>query len=218
MADAATSAGATRADGRRELGERTRQRLLVAARELLAERGEDAIRLRDVTDAAQVNVAAVTYHFGSVKALYHAAIREAIETIIEEQSRQLRELGDDATLEQIAAAWTRPTIALLNGPPSPERSFVLITARVSNDPPDELREWTASVTSRSRDELVAHLRHVLPAVAEDELSFRARCAAGIIKNLSTSNMRLELQGKTTDELERLLVPVITGALAAGAEA
>src|SRR5579859_3589427 len=68
-------------DGRRELGERTRQRLLQATRELLAERGEDAIRLRDITDAAQVNVAAVNYHFGCLKALCTAAIKEAIETV-----------------------------------------------------------------------------------------------------------------------------------------
>src|ERR1700692_3272284 len=90
-------------DGRREVGERTRQRLLEATSELLAERGEDGIRLRDITEAAQVNVAAVNYHFGSLKALYVAATKEAIETVVNEAIDQLSELGDDATLEEIVA-------------------------------------------------------------------------------------------------------------------
>src|ERR1700722_11829584 len=101
MVTAAVTDMPRKTDGRRETGERTRQRLLDATRELLAERGEDAIRLRDVTDAAQVNVAAVNYHFGCLKALYAAAIKQAFETIINESIDQLAELSDDATLEEI---------------------------------------------------------------------------------------------------------------------
>jgi AcrR family transcriptional regulator len=202
-------------DGRRELGERTRQRLLDATRELLAERGEDAIRLRDITDAAQVNVAAVNYHFGCLKALYRAAITQAVETIIDEQVRQLRELPDDAPLEDIVAAWTRPVIAALAGPPSQGRALARINARTDSEPSDELREWATAAASRSRDELSCHLRRVLPEVPDHELCFRMRCATGIVHTLSTSSMQCEVDGKDACELERLLVPVITGTLAAG---
>ncbi|MCW3065520.1 MAG: Transcriptional regulator TetR family [Solirubrobacterales bacterium] len=210
-------AGASqKTDGRRELGERTRQRLLEATRELLAERGEDAIRLRDITDAARVNVAAVNYHFGCTKALYRAAITEAMETIIDEQGRQLRELADDAALDEIVAAWTRPVIAALIGPPSEGRALMRIAARAGSDPPDELREWATATTARSRDELSCHLRRVLPDVPDHDLCFRTRCATGILHVLGTSSMQNELEGKTASELERLLVPVIAGALVAGA--
>jgi AcrR family transcriptional regulator len=205
-------------DGRRELGERTRQRLLEATRELLAERGEDAIRLRDITDAAQVNVAAVNYHFGCTKALYRAAITEAMETIIDEQGRQLRELADDAALDEIVAAWTRPVIAALIGPLSEGRALMRIAARAGSDPPDELREWATATTARSRDELSSHLRRVLPDVAESDLCFRTRCATGVLHVLGTSSMQNELEGMTASELERLLGPVIAGALAAVAPA
>ena len=60
-----SSMEAARIDQRREAGLRTRARLLDAALDLIAERGEDGVTLRELTDAAEANVAAVSYHFGS---------------------------------------------------------------------------------------------------------------------------------------------------------
>ena len=56
-----------RADQRREAGLRTRARLMDAALDLIAERGEEGVTLRELTDAAEANVAAVSYHFGSLQ-------------------------------------------------------------------------------------------------------------------------------------------------------
>ena len=64
---------AKKIDLRRESGQRTRDQLLTAALSLLAERGPDGVTLREITDAAGVNVAAVSYHFGSLKGLCEAA-------------------------------------------------------------------------------------------------------------------------------------------------
>jgi AcrR family transcriptional regulator len=219
MASTRTVETPLKTDGRREVGERTRQRLLDATRELLAERGEDAIRLRDITDAAQVNVAAVNYHFGCLKALYTAAIKEAFETIINESLDQLAQLGDDATLEDIAAAWIRPVIAARSGPTCSERQACMrITARASNQPPEELCEWMSAAIARFHDELVTRLCHALPGVPESELRFRVSCASGILHVLRTGGMQAELEDRSASELERVLVPVISGALGAGAGA
>jgi AcrR family transcriptional regulator len=203
-------------DGRREVGERTRRRLLEATSELLAERGEDAIRLRDITDAAQVNVAAVNYHFGCLKALYTAAIKEAFETIINESLDQLAELSDDATLDDIAAAWIHPVIAARSGPLCTQRqAFMRITARASSQPPEDLCEWMAAAIARFHDALVIRLQHALPGVPESELRFRVTCAGGILHVLRTGGMQAELEDMPATELERVLVPVISGALGAG---
>jgi AcrR family transcriptional regulator len=204
-----------KADGRRDAGERTRQRLLAATRQLLAERGEDAIRLRDITDAAEVNVAAVNYHFGSLKALYTATIKEAIETVLAEVLEQLSQLGDDATLEEIAAAWIRPTIATRCGACNDRRAFMRIMARAVSHPPEELSEWKTTAMARIHDELLDHLRKALPDRSEAELRFRISCAAGILHVLRTDGLPAELEGMSPAELERYLVPVISGALAAG---
>ncbi len=65
------------ADKRREAGAQTQARLMDAALDLISERGEDGVTLRQLTDAADANVAAVSYHFGSLKALCEAAIEAA---------------------------------------------------------------------------------------------------------------------------------------------
>jgi len=48
--------------------------LLNAACELFAERGYDGASIRAITRLAGANLGAVTYHFGSKQALYHAVI------------------------------------------------------------------------------------------------------------------------------------------------
>jgi AcrR family transcriptional regulator len=205
----------TKTDARREAGERTRQRLLESTRELLAERGEDGVRLRDITDAAEANVAAVKYHFGSKDALCREAVEQAIRQLLEAQIQRLRELDEDAPIEEIAAAWAQPVISATTASPCAEQAFLRIMARVASDPPPELREWMASELSRADPEVLAPLRRALPGVPDDELRFRLECAAGILHFMSTGNMRVDLQGKTEDELARLLTPVIAGALAGG---
>jgi AcrR family transcriptional regulator len=209
---------AVKLDGRREAGERTRQRLIDATRALLAEHGEDGVTLRAITDAANANVAAVSYHFGSKDALCRATCEEAIGRLVQAQIDGLRQLGEDATLEEIAAAWARPVIGAMCGPPCETKSFLRILARVIADPPPELREWMASTIARGESELLRPLRHALPGVPDDELRFRVECAASVFHFLSTGNMRAEVGTKTEAELERLLIPVIVGALAGGASA
>jgi AcrR family transcriptional regulator len=56
----------------------TRQRLLQAARRILAERGFEGTSVRAVTEAAGVNLGAVTYHFESKEKLYHAVLEQVL--------------------------------------------------------------------------------------------------------------------------------------------
>src|SRR5215211_1789067 len=134
---------AVKSDGRREAGERTRQRLLEATRALIAEHGEDGVTLRAITDAANANVAAVSYHFGSKEALCRATCEEAIGRLVEDQIAGLRQLGEDATLEEIATAWARPVIGGICGPPCQTPPFFRLLACVTAFPPAELQQSMA---------------------------------------------------------------------------
>src|SRR4051812_33454053 len=92
-------------DQRREAGLRTRTRLMDAALDLLAERGEDGVTLRGLTDSADANVAAVSYHFGSLKALCDASVEYALERYLDAQEEALSALGPESTLEDVAEAF-----------------------------------------------------------------------------------------------------------------
>ncbi|CAA9437822.1 MAG: hypothetical protein AVDCRST_MAG03-3744 [uncultured Rubrobacteraceae bacterium] len=200
-------------DARRAGGERTRRRLIEAAQELLAERGESAIRLRDLTTAAGTNLAAVHYHFGGLGALLAAAASEAVERIIDAQVAELGSLPPDATLHEIAAAYFRPMVEALSGPSSKGRPYVRVLARVTSDPPAGLEGWAETATARAHDALVARLRPVLDDVPDDDLLFRVKCVGGILVVLSAAALEPDLQGRTPEAVERKLVPVIAGALA-----
>jgi AcrR family transcriptional regulator len=213
--ETAGPAAEQRADGRREGGSQTRRRLIETAQELLAEQGEDAIRLRELTTAAQVNVAAVHYHFGSLRALFHVAEAEAIEYIVDAQLAELDTLGTDATLHDIAAAYFRPVVQALGGPAGTGQPYLGVLVRLATGPPHELHEWVAHTIQRAHERLHQSLRPVLPDVPDAELRFRVKCVGGIIVELGGWALEPDLRGKTPQQVEELLVPVVAGALAGG---
>ena len=62
----------------------TRQALLDAARQLFAEHGYEGASVRAITSAAEVNLGAVTYHFGTKEALYDAVIGETLDPMVDD--------------------------------------------------------------------------------------------------------------------------------------
>src|SRR6476646_4721439 len=198
-----------RADQRREAGLRTQARLLESALTLISERGEDGVTLREITDAADANVAAVSYHFGSLKSLCDAAVEHALERYLDAQQEALNTLGSESTLEALAAAFARPMMrALAAG--GRDLAVLRIVARAALDPPQGWDRFDA----RS-DGIRADARRVLKANAPDaknhELTPRVRCVAGMLNWLALAPGSAELRNKSEKQLERLLVPIIAGA-------
>ena len=83
------------------------------ALDMLAERGKDGITLRELTDAAEANVAAVSYHFGSLDSLCDEALEHALEQYLDAQQAVVSTLGSDSTLEELADAFARPMLRAL---------------------------------------------------------------------------------------------------------
>jgi AcrR family transcriptional regulator len=59
-----------------------KDRILAVARELFARKGYDRVSVREITSRARANLGAITYHFGSKEALYHAAIASIAEPLV----------------------------------------------------------------------------------------------------------------------------------------
>ena len=199
---------AARADQRREAGLRTRTRLLDAALDGLAERGQDGVTLRELTDAAEANVAAVSYHFGSLQSLCDAAIEHALERYLDAQQEAVSTVSRESTLEELAAAFARPMIsALVAG--GRDLAIMRIVARAAIDPP---KGWArlAARFDRIRADMVPVLKANVPGVKRGELIFRIRAAAGLLNWLVLAPVGAELRHKPERQLESLLVPVLAG--------
>src|SRR6476620_10841401 len=98
--------GTTTPDQRRAAGLETRTRLADAALDLLAQRGEEGVTLREVTGAACANVSAVSYHFGSLKACFDEAIEHALESYLDAQQESVSALPPSLT----STNWRLPSL------------------------------------------------------------------------------------------------------------
>ncbi|MFJ3308415.1 TetR/AcrR family transcriptional regulator [Streptomyces sp. NPDC086549] len=196
-------------DLRREAGQRTRDGLQTAALELLAQRGQEGVTLREITDRAGANVAAVSYHFGSLKALCDTAIEHALERYLDAQLLELDSLPSTATLHDVAAAFARPMVRALAGG-GQDLAVMRTVARVGIEPP---QGWDrlGGKFDRSRRGAVRVLAPNLPGVDEEELIFRTRCAAGLLNWLALAPIGTELAALSAEQIERQLVPVVAGA-------
>ena len=67
--------------------EHARERLIDAAIKLFAEKGYEGTSVRDLATAAGVNVAAVSYHFGSKDTLYQETLRACLAPCAEMRAR-----------------------------------------------------------------------------------------------------------------------------------
>ena len=196
-------------DRRREAGLRTRTRLLDAALDLLAERGEDGVTLRELTDAAEANVAAVSYHFGSLGSLCEAAIEDALERYLAAQQEAVGALGPEATLDDLAGAFARPMMRALSSG-GRDLAVMRIVARSGIDPP---RGWDrlGARFDQVRADCGRVLKANVPEIKDKELDFRTRAVAGMLNWLVLAPVGTELRGKSEQQLEGLLVPVFAGA-------
>lgn len=60
-------------------GHKSRARMIAASSGMFAERSFDGVSVREIAHAADVNVSAVSYHFGGKRGLYIAALEQLLE-------------------------------------------------------------------------------------------------------------------------------------------
>ena len=179
-----------------------------AALDLLAERGEDGVTLRAVTDAAGANVAAVSYHFGSLQSLCDTSVEYALERYLDAQEEALSSLDPESTLEELAAAFARPMVRALSTE-GHDLDVMRIVARAGIDPPQGWRRFGARFDQIRADVLLVQKANV-PGAKDRELIFRTRCAAGLLNWLALAPLGAELRGKSERQIERELIPMLAG--------
>jgi AcrR family transcriptional regulator len=180
-----------------------------AALDLLARRGEDAVTLREVTDAAGANVSAVSYHFGSLQSLYDAAIEHALERYLNAQSEAVDAVGPESTLEELAAAFARPMIRALTAG-GPDLAIIRIVARAGLEPPNTWERFDATF-DRINASVLRVLRARTPGVTDRELILRTRWVAGMVNWLALAPLGADLMSQSGTQIERRLVPVLAAA-------
>lgn len=173
--------------------------------------------MREITNAAGANVAAVNYHFGSKDALVNAVIERALTAHARDQLDALQALEPGSSLEDVVRAWIGP--AVLSGDDGRAPLIPRIAARVVSGGSAELRDLSARTHADTYEVVFAMLAERLPALDREELVFRINLASIAVASMivgvfdKTSIAGQPPVGKDDKTLDRS-VAFIVGALSA----
>ncbi len=155
----------------------TKTRLLNAAEKLFGQNGFEATSLRDITAEAQVNLAAVNYHFQSKDSLIDAVIGRRLEPVNQRRIQMLDAAGPSPALEQIRQAFLAPILEQETWPAVP------LIGRVLSNPDQFLervfKKHLAAVAQRFQDAIA----QVLPGLSPEEIVWRLHFMAGSMSHI-----------------------------------
>ena len=167
--------------------------MLEAALVLVAARGFDPVSIRDVTQAARANVAAVNYHFGGREGLMALLITHVAGPLCEERSRHLGSLGKQSGVGSVLNAYLNalPSAAARIGM---ERAlFFRLAGRIGCLPEEALPgEVAKAMREVDRDYLTALEKAVAesagPELAVDWTFFRHGVAQSLVAGAEDRNI------------------------------
>jgi AcrR family transcriptional regulator len=185
-----------RKKARKKAGARPgKDRILDAAERLFARHGFYGVSVRDITKAADVDVALVSYHFGGKRELFAAVFQRRAEQLNPERLAMLENVRRNAlpgtpTLVEIVYAFTYPLLERsARGGPGWKSYFALL-AQVNNSP-----EWGPVLMTKHFDPLVekfiAVLREALPGCAAREIYWGYQFLTGALTLTFAETGRLD---------------------------
>ncbi len=162
---------------------KSKLRLLDAAEQLFAEKGFESVSVRDVTQAAKANVAAVNYHFGSRDGMIALVVARYVTPINQERLQRLDALekkwvAKAVPLEEIIDAFVRPVVGIVRKSELSERLFCKLVGRIfalqGEGLPVAVEEQMKVLITR----FMRALGKALPTLSQEELVWRMHFVVG----------------------------------------
>jgi AcrR family transcriptional regulator len=152
----------------------TRTRILDAAEELFAAKGFDGTSIRAITRAADVNVAAIHYHFGSKEEVLRGVTDRIVGPLNERRFELLEQsIAESApgppSLEAVLDAFIRPDFEALQDLRPSAAHFV---GRIYADQTPWIRQMASDQFAETRSRFFPILAAVLPHLHIDEIGWR----------------------------------------------
>ena len=181
----------------------TKERILSAAEELFARHGFAGASLRQVTAAANVNLAAVNYHFGSKDNLINEVFRRRLDELSTHRLEALQAARDKAksTLEDILAAFIHPALALSVDKPG-GATFVRVLARAYAEHNERLRKFLSENYGHVLKEFAAAISAELPHLDKEELYWRIDIIAGALTYAMADFGVIKRRGSMSEKVHR----------------
>jgi AcrR family transcriptional regulator len=161
----------------------TRETVLATAERLFAERGLDAVSIRDIIAAAGANLGAINYHFGTKDRLIEAVFERRLIPSTQERLRALetveRAAGDrPPQLEAVLEAIFRPVVEEAMDPKRGGATFGKLMARCLVDPNPVMERVMQSHFSTMVKRFDAALLRAMPILSPDDVFWRMHLLMG----------------------------------------
>lgn len=199
-APATHAAAANGKPKRKRHKESPRERTLAAAVKVFSEHGFDAATLRQITDEANVNIAAVNYYFSSKDELVRVVLEQLVWPI---EARgelldkfEIEAAGKPLSVEKIVEAIVRPTVELSHFQDG-GRPLIRLMLQARALPRAETTRFFTERVDPIAKRFVAALTRALPDVSEAEIYWRYNFSLGALMQILTDSdpkvRRLKIQ-------------------------
>lgn len=190
--------------------EDTRERIIRAAEVLFARDGYAATSMRQITDIAGVNIAAVNYHFGSKENLLTEILDRVVGPINAERLDLLdgAEAGGSPDLIEVLTAFLLPDLHVLERLSARDPELPRFVARMYTEASGLMERVMGRQFAETQRRFYAAFRAALPQLDPEEIAWRLGCVVGIIvymfAGVETSGMPSMIGRDPEQNLARLL--------------
>jgi AcrR family transcriptional regulator len=185
----------------------TRERIIEAAEVLFALNGYEGTSMRDITERAEVNVAAVNYHFGSKENLL-AVLLDRIISPINEKRLELLAGSDRDDLDSVLTSFLLPDLHALEELRDRNPELPRFVSRMYSENSPLMHRVIGAQFAEVGREFSAAFAQTLPGYDEAEISFRISCVVGLVVYLfagvQAPGVAPLTTGSTETDLSRLL--------------
>lgn len=173
----------------------TKLQILNAAESLFASHGFVNTSMRMITQQADVNLAAVNYHFGSKKNLIQSVLQryfdEAI-PLMDDNLQQWLQSGSQSSISLVESL-ALPLIEMEKKKPRSIALFVQLLGRGYSETQGHLRAFIMSNYGSTIETMLTAFERLLPNVGRDEIFWRLHFALGsCVFSLSSTKALTEI--------------------------
>lgn len=160
----------------------TKDRIVAAAEVMFARNGYDGTSLRDITEMAGANVAAVNYHFGSKENLLIAVLNRVVVPINDERIERLNalEAAGNPDVMRILEAFLLPDLHALQALRDRNPTLPRFVSRMYGEGSKLMNEVVGAQFAVVRQRFNTALARALPRLDVEEIDFRLYCIVGIV--------------------------------------
>jgi AcrR family transcriptional regulator len=202
----------------------TKSKILDAAEHLFADKGFNGTSLREITSLAEVNLAAVNYHFGSKKELIKAVMSRYMNELapkLESALNTLCQQSQQPSLNEVFSAFIEPLLSLNVFKENGTSNFLQLLGRGYSDSQGFLRWFFTTKYPNVISYFVAAVQKAYPELTAEDIFWRLHFTMGtVVFTMSSTEALIDIAKndfqQTTDIADIIgkVIPFVAAGVAA----